>query len=54
MKKKALGIDQLKNSGLSESLRLEVLKISQRIPALKFKAPKIVVSNTPPAFQLTN
>lgn len=52
MKKKALGIDQLKNSGLSESIRLEVLKISQRIPAIRYKAPQAVVANTPPAYTL--
>jgi len=52
MKKKALGINQLKNSGIIEALRLEVLKASQRIPVLKFKAPKIVVMNTPLAFSL--
>lgn len=52
MKKKSLGIDQLKNSGLSESIRLELLKISQRIPAIKYKAPRAVLANTPPAFTL--
>lgn len=52
MKKKALGIDQAKNSGFLEALRLEILKISQRIPAIKYKAPKVVVTNTPPAFSL--
>jgi hypothetical protein len=50
MKKKANAIEQLSNSGASEFLRLQVLKISQRIPVLKFRAPKIVVSNTPPAY----
>jgi hypothetical protein len=52
MKKKVLGIDQLKNSGFMESVILELLKISQRIPALKFKAPKVVVANTPPALPI--
>lgn len=52
MKKKALGIDQLKNSGVLESVILELLKISQRIPAIKFKAPNVVLANTPPAFPL--
>jgi len=53
MRKKALGIDQLKNSGPLEVLRLEILKISQRIPSLKFKAPQVVVANTPSAFPIT-
>ncbi len=57
MKKKALGIDQLKNSGTFSSLTLMLLKISQRIPAIKFKAPKVVVTNTPaplPIAELTS
>ena len=52
MKKKALGIEQLKNSGTFESIILELLKISQRIPAIKFKAPRVVLTNTPPAFPI--
>jgi hypothetical protein len=50
MKKKVLGIDQAGTSGISSALRLELLKVSQRIPALKFKAPAIVVRSTPQAF----
>lgn len=42
MKKKSLGIDQVDNSGTIESLKLGLLIISQRIPFLKFKAPKIL------------
>lgn len=52
MTKKSLGIDSLKNSGLKQSLLSVLLKISQRIPALKFKAPKVVVENTPAALSL--
>ncbi len=52
MKKKALGIDRLKNSGLLETLRIELLKVSQRIPSIKYKAPRVVVANTPPAFPI--
>jgi hypothetical protein len=48
LKKKSLGVEQLKNSGLAEKIRYAVLEISQRLP-LKFKAPKHVVSNTPEA-----
>ena len=52
MKKKAQGIDQLGNSGIIQVFILELLKISQRIPTLKFKAPKVVVQNTPAALPL--
>jgi hypothetical protein len=52
MRKKSLGIDQLKDSGLSAAWRIIILQASQRIPAIKFKAPKIVLDNTPPAFPL--
>jgi uncharacterized damage-inducible protein DinB len=51
MKKKIQGIDQLKDSGLMESLRLWLLIVSQRIP-LKYKAPKVVVENTPETLTL--
>ena len=47
LKKKSLGVDQLKNSGISEWARMVVLKWSQRIPVLKYHAPKYVVANTP-------
>ncbi len=49
MKKKAQGVEQAKNSGLWESLKLFILIISQRLPMLKFKAPRVVVERTPPA-----
>lgn len=52
MKKKAPALNELDNSGFSESFRLIVLIISQRIPALKFKAPAVVVNSTPPSFQM--
>jgi hypothetical protein len=51
LKKKSLGVDQLRDSGLAEKIRYAVLEISQRLP-LKFKAPKHVVSHTPEALQL--
>jgi len=47
LRKKSLGIDRLKNSGLSEWIRITVLQWSQRIPALKYRAPKHVIANTP-------
>ena len=46
MRKKNSVIKDLENSGWSSTLRLWVLKVSQRIP-LKYKAPKIIVSKTP-------
>jgi hypothetical protein len=52
MRKKAQGIDQLSDSGLGEKFRFVVLKISQRIPPLKFKAPGVVLQHTPPAYPL--
>lgn len=51
LKKKAQGIDAVKDSGLVENVRLWLLIISQRIP-LKYKAPKVMVENTPPAMPL--
>jgi uncharacterized damage-inducible protein DinB len=47
MKKKSLGIDQVENSGVIESLKLGLLIASQRLPFLKFKAPKILLDHTP-------
>lgn len=49
MKKKAQGIEQAGTSGLLESVKMIILVISQRLPMMKFKAPKVVVDNTPPA-----
>jgi uncharacterized damage-inducible protein DinB len=51
MKKKALGIDQLKNSGVKEAIRLRLLIISQRLP-FRYNAPQVVVENTPEAWPL--
>jgi hypothetical protein len=45
MKKKSLGVDKLDDSGWLESLKIILLKISQRIP-VRYKAPKVVVDNT--------
>lgn len=52
MRKKALGIDQLKDAGVGASVRLLVLMVSQRIPAIKYKAPSVVVDHTPAALPL--
>jgi len=48
MKKKSLGIDGLKNSGIKQKLVAVLLKISQRGP-FRFTAPKVIVENTPEA-----
>lgn len=45
MKKKALSIDSLDDTGLSESLKFLVLVISQHVP-LKYKAPAILRDST--------
>lgn len=46
LKKKSLGIKDFKDTGLVEELKMLVLIVSQRLP-IKFKAPKVVVENTP-------
>lgn len=46
LKKKTQGLAQLPNTGLVEELKMAALIISQRLP-VKFKAPKVVVDNTP-------
>lgn len=51
MKKKSKGVNEVGNSGIIESLRLWVLIFSQRIP-VKYKAPKVLVQNTPEALSL--
>jgi hypothetical protein len=40
------GIDEVANTGFAEDVKVVLLKISQRLP-LKFKAPAVVVANTP-------
>ena len=52
MKKKSLGVDQLRNSGIMEKIRIGFFIISQRLP-LKYKAPRVVVDKTPQAGSLT-
>jgi uncharacterized damage-inducible protein DinB len=52
MKKKLQVIDQLDNAGFGSQFRFVILKISQRLPLLKFKAPKVVVEKTPEALSL--
>jgi len=45
LNKKILGINEVKDSGLVEELKMMLLIVSQRLP-LKFKAPKMVVDRT--------
>lgn len=51
MRKKIQAIQTLGNSGISSTFRLWILILSQRLP-LKYKAPKVVVENTPEAKSL--
>jgi hypothetical protein len=52
MKKKMPAIGELADSGIGESFRLGLLVVSQRIPALKFKAPPVVVKSTPAPYSI--
>lgn len=51
MKKKSLGMESLKNSGIKQTMVSVILKISQRIP-VRYKAPGAIVENTPEALAL--
>ncbi len=51
IKKKSQGIQHVGNAGLQQALIIPVLKISQRLP-FRFKAPKVVVENTPETMPL--
>ncbi len=46
IQKKIQGVEKADNSGIVEELKMILLKASQRIEGLKFKAPKHVVDNT--------
>ena len=46
IQKKVLGIEQAADSGLWEEFKMILFILSQRLPGLKFKAPKRVVENT--------
>lgn len=46
LQKKIQGIDQVRNSGSWENIKMGVLTLSLRLPGLKFKAPRKVVENT--------
>jgi hypothetical protein len=51
MKKKSLGIETAGEAGWIELIKSILLTISQNLP-LRFKAPKAVLENTPPAFSI--
>jgi hypothetical protein len=53
LNKKMLGINEAKNSGVAEELKMFVLKLSQRLP-FKFKAPHSIVEHTPSYFNLND
>ena len=44
--KKVQGIQAAANSGLWAEVKINLLKVSQRLPGLKFRAPRHVVENT--------
>ncbi len=46
MQKKIQGVAESDDTGLWEEMKINVLKISQRLPGLKFSAPQRVVENT--------
>jgi len=46
LQKKILAIDQVPRSGLWEEIKILVFAVSQRIPGIKYKAPKKVVEST--------
>lgn len=47
MKKKSLGIGTLADSGLQQRILSVILKLSQRMPFLRYTAPRVIVENTP-------
>ncbi len=47
LQKKINGIHEAENSGFGEEIKMAFLMASQRLPGLKFKAPRVVVENTP-------
>jgi hypothetical protein len=51
MRKKARGIESLKDSGVVEEVKMRILRLSQRLP-FKYNAPKIVVDHTPAGIPL--
>ena len=46
VRKKVLGVREAGESGMWEGLKLALFKASQRIPFLKYKAPRVLVDRT--------
>jgi hypothetical protein len=46
VQKKILGINDVGNAGIWENMKMLLLISSQRLPLIKFKAPKVVVEHT--------
>jgi hypothetical protein len=46
VQKKMQGINEAADSGLREEIKMVLLKISQRMPGIKFKAPQRIFENT--------
>lgn len=46
LRKKIQGIDSVKDSGIYEDMKMLVFVLSQRLPGMRFRAPKVVVENT--------
>jgi hypothetical protein len=46
VRKKLLGVDSVGESGPYEEFKFAILVVSQRLPFLKYKAPKVVVDRT--------
>ena len=53
IRKKSLSADQLDDSGWEESFKMVVLRITQRLPFLKFKAPAALLQHTPSPLPFT-
>ncbi len=47
LEKKVQGIESVPDTGLWEEVKINLLKVSQRLPGLKFKVPQRVLENTP-------
>jgi hypothetical protein len=52
LQKKINSINEVADSGLWEELKMAFLIASQRLPGLKFKAPRVVIENTPAGVEL--
>ena len=46
IRKKIQGVKEAEDTGIKEEIKMIVLKMSQRLPGIKFKAPKQVVETT--------